>query len=378
MWSRCRRVQGEEGEGEGEGEREGEGEGEGEEKEEEGCARTRAEFDSCHKRRGVAVHVHWLGIFCVSFSAVLQSCNWRSMPGWWRLLLVGRRGHGDRRFCRRGQSGTTTASRKRRLRRPKLPGCRLAKDTTRFMRWTGEVASRRIRPLPRYHGVGTSHTDDRSPGPFIVRAAGALDLIHRTGGHGMPPRVHVLFAQFSLFGLRSVSEQRQNSRSTHLCLIGRTQMMSLCCLFRLRWSVVSAVPVPSPLRRTLYFVSCVRLSRNAHPHQFELSRLCIAFSVAECLVAHGPEMRFMCLYFLHVRSCDAHELFFLWICVHFFETRRLSVVAAASQMWSGVSSCKLAPARPSFGLAGRRSRTSCGNSLTTSTPSSFWPPNQEQ
>ena len=54
-----------------------------------------------------------------------------------------------------------------------------------------------------------------------------------------------------------------------------------------------SVHVPSPLRRTLSHVCCVWLS----PHQFVLSRICIAFHVVECIVAHGPVMRVMCLIF---------------------------------------------------------------------------------
>ena len=40
--------------------------------------------------------------------------------------------------------------------------------------------------------------------------------------------VHILFARFSLLGLRSVSEQRQSSRSTRHYLSGRSRIMSLC------------------------------------------------------------------------------------------------------------------------------------------------------
>ena len=49
---------------------------------------------------------------------------------------------------------------------------------------------------------------------------------------------------------------------------------------------------------SINIVSSVRLSEDVHHHQSELSRLCIDFLVAECIVAHGPEMRFVCLSFL--------------------------------------------------------------------------------
>ena len=55
-----------------------------------------------------------------------------------------------------------------------LPGCRLAKDSSRFMRWTGDFASRRIRP---------SHV---TRAWRVARAAGALGFVHRAGGHAIP------------------------------------------------------------------------------------------------------------------------------------------------------------------------------------------------
>ena len=57
--------------------------------------------------------------------------------------------------------------------------------------------------------------------------------------------------------------------------------MLLCWLFQAEMLRRLSSPVPSPLRRTLCYVSCVRLSRDVHRFQFELIRICIAFSVAE-------------------------------------------------------------------------------------------------
>ena len=77
-------------------------------------------------------------------------------------------------------------------------------------------------------------------------------------------------------------------------------------------SSMYSVHVPSPLRRTLSHVCCVWLSL----HLFVLSRICIAFQVVECIVAHGPEMRFMCLIFFYVSvAVTLTSCFFLDFCV---------------------------------------------------------------
>ena len=171
----------------------------------------------------------------------------------------------------------------------------------------------------------------------------------------------------------SLSEQRQSCRSTVFWVIGRTQIMSLCCFFlvemvRCCGSSVHSVHGPSPFRRMLCHVSCVRLSRNVHPHPFELRRICIAFFVAECIVAHGPEMRFTCLFFFY-----KPEVVTLTSCCFL----GFLSIAAVSHLRSKVPSSKLAPSRQSFGLAARKSRTSCRNPLTASTLSSVQSPERD-
>ena len=194
------------------------------------------------------------------------------MPGRRRALQLSA---GDRRFCRRGLSVTTTASRKRQLQCLKPQECRMVKDTTRCMRWTGEFASLRLRPshVTKAWGLRTQMTDRQA----VLRVlAGALDLVHRAGGHAKPlgpdavecwrysrasgqnwvvtrvRGVHTLFAHSSLFGLRSVSEQCRSSRSTRLYLIGRTRIMSLCCFFQVSSRKSCAISVaPNSVTRIL-------------------------------------------------------------------------------------------------------------------------------
>ena len=96
-----------------------------------------------------------------------------------------------------------------------------------------------------------------------------------------------------------------NARAVEALFFGLLGGLKSChsvASFWSRWSVVVVVLCTPfmghlPLCRTLCCVSCVRLPRNVHPHPFELRRICIAFFVAECIVAHGPEMRFTCLFF---------------------------------------------------------------------------------
>ena len=82
------------------------------------------------------------------FFCRLQSCHWMVDARRWPAFSSSAGDHGDRRFCRRGLSGTTTVSRKRRLRRSSLQGVshREGHHTLHEMEHAGRHSRRRCAP----------------------------------------------------------------------------------------------------------------------------------------------------------------------------------------------------------------------------------------
>ena len=125
-------------------------------------------------------------------------------------------------------------------------------------------------------------------------------------------------------------------RSTRL-LTGRTHIMSLCCFpSRDGPFFFFGSSMPSPLRRTVQHVSCVRLAQDVHFLQIEPSRLCVAFLVPECIMVQRSDS---CVFFYLTEAATLTIGFFRPYVEQLFE-HGLSVFAAASQLRSIVPSSK--------------------------------------